>query len=169
MQARLLISALTLAATAAATGLALAATPASEAPAASAPAAAAAAKAPATTTATTPAAHPKKAAAHKRARRHRATSHTAMDRMHQHVVTARSADEGRWVAVELHDGHLSPAQAASLRAWVARVSRDQQALTRRGHETYGEAVAISHEQDQIDWSIHTGQAMPTSVSQTTVS
>ena len=61
------------------------------------------------------------------------------------------------------------AQAATLRAWVARVSHDQQALTRRGHETYGEAVAISHEQNRIDWSIHTGQAVPTSVPPSTVS
>jgi hypothetical protein len=81
---------------------------------------------------------------------------TAGNSEHQRVVLARQAQQVGWIDNELQQGRLNAAQAAALHSWVARLADRQTALTRRGHETVDEALAISHEQDLLDWAIRSG-------------
>jgi hypothetical protein len=151
MNTRFLISTLTLGLCAAA-GI-------GSAQAAAAPTTAAKASEPTPVHAAAPATHhAAKAPAkhHPAAAPHHAAHASAMDRMHQQVAFARSAEQRHWIDAELHRQKINTTQASSLRTSVAAVEHQQSALTRRGHETFDEALGVSHRQDVLDWSIRTG-------------
>lgn len=81
----------------------------------------------------------------------------AEDRLHKRAVLAREAEQKRWIDNELRLGRLNADDAGALRSWVVRLADRQASLTRRGHETVDQALAISHEQDLLDWAIRTGR------------
>jgi len=74
-------------------------------------------------------------------------------RLHERVVEARAEQQRRWITAEARQHRLDAEQALSLRQAVAKIERDQLALRRQGHESVAQALATSHRQDILDWSI----------------
>lgn len=80
---------------------------------------------------------------------------SAMDRTHEQVARLREAEQRRWISAETRRGRLDGAQAASLREAAEELERAT--LSRRGHETVDQALAISHREDLLDWVIRSGE------------
>lgn len=157
MNTRQLLCTLTLAVTGAGFGAAQAAdAAAATAPQATPSATPAAASPSVPTPAATQAVKPLHPAAHHhRAARHAVNSRSA-DFMHQRVALARAAEQQHWISMAQQHHRLDGAQAAVLSHSVNALTWDQMTLTHRGHETVPEALAMSHRQDLLDWTIHTG-------------
>ncbi len=83
--------------------------------------------------------------------------HADAQRLHDHVVESRAAQQRRWITAELRHHRLDATQAASLRAAVTAIERDQRALDARHHEDVSQALALSHRQDLLDWAIRSGR------------
>lgn len=98
--------------------------------------------------------------AHPARRMHRryetASNASAMARMHTRVAETRAAQQERWIADGLQRGRLTLAEASAMERAQAALLRRQASLTRSGHETVAQALAVQHRQDLQDWSIRTG-------------
>lgn len=95
-------------------------------------------------------------ATHRSAHAHAVPAAASM-RLHDRVVEARAEQQRRWISAEARRHRLDAEQALSLRQAVTKIERDQRALDRQGHESVAQALATSHRQDILDWSIRSAR------------
>ena len=63
--------------------------------------------------------------------------------------------EGHWIVAGRRHHALDRVSAATLRQAVAGIVDEERARLRAGPPTVEQALAVSHEQDVLDWSIRT--------------